>query len=372
MDFPTGIRPHGNGLQIRIQHKGIRYSTSFETKNPHKKSSITGAIRERDDIKRRLKLGIHVDLDHEGSNGLLSDIAQDYLDGLDVERSTAVSYVRLLNQHWLPNFGNWLVTDIKPSHIKKYLNNYTNPKTKKMISQKTKTCAMVPLRNVFNHALADGLIDVNPCTAIKFNKGQKPAISIFSLEEKAKILKHLSGQSLVYFTVLFETGMRPSEVLALKWDDYDGEVLNVSKAIVWRKIKPSTKNHEAREVFTSELLRKALSNHNTRFKKSYIFLNTKGTPHLDTDVFNAQWKRALSKARVHYRIPYTCRHTRAAEMLTGGIEPGFAASQLGHTLEMFFRTYTKWINERRDNEQKEKLEKLDTNWTETEGKNLSD
>jgi len=372
MDFPVGIRPHGNGLQIRITHKGIEYAHTYETQNPHSKRAITAAVRERADLKNRLKLGLSLRVDENGANALLGDLTQDYLDTLDVERSTAVSYLRLLNQHWLPNFGHWLITDIRPSHIKKYLNNYENTKTGKSISQKTKVCAMVPLRNVFNHAIADGLIEVNPCSAIKFTKGQKPPIERFSLKEKAGILKQLSGQGLVYFTLLFETGMRPSEILALTWDDYDGESLHVNKAIVWRKLKASTKNHEVREVFVSDPLRKALSDHPTRFQKSYIFLNTKGTPHLDTDVFNGHWKAALTKARVRYRIPYTCRHTRAAEMLTGGIEPAFAAAQLGHTIEMFFRTYTKWVNELRDNEQKDKLKNLAQNWTGKTGDIVND
>jgi integrase len=110
-----------------------------------------------------------------------------------------------------------------------------------------------------------------------------------------------------------------------------------------------------RDVHLNDVAKKALALHDTRFAASYIFLNTQGGPHLDTDMFNNSWKDALKKSEVRYRIPYTCRHTRAAMMLTAGINPAFAANQLGHTVEMFFRIYSSWINELGDAEQIEKL-----------------
>ena len=36
-------------------------------------------------------------------------------------------------------------------------------------------------------------------------------------------------------------------------------------------------------------------------------------------------------------------HTKASEMLMSGVEPAFAAKQLGHTTEMFLNTYADWI-----------------------------
>lgn len=364
MDFPLGIRPHGTGLQIRIKHKGTSYCWTIQTKNPYNKSAIAAAVREREDLKQRLKMGLPVLLGENAKNGLLADIVNDYLETLDVEYSSAQSYVRLLNQHWLPNFGHWLITDIRPSHIKKQLNGYRNPTTGKPLSSKTKKNAMVPLSNAFQHAMGENLVEVNPCSAVKFKKQQKSEVERFTPREKTKILKKLQGEVLLYFTIMFETGMRPSEILALKWEDYDGETFHVSKAIVWRRVKDSTKNHEIRTVFVGDQVKLGLSKHDTRFKKSYIFLNSKGGPQLDTDIFNDKWKAALSRAEVRYRIPYTCRHTRASAMITAGIDDKFGAGQLGHTIEMYHRTYGRWIAALGDQEQVAKLKKLAEVWAE--------
>ncbi len=38
------------------------------------------------------------------------------------------------------------------------------------------------------------------------------------------------------------------------------------------------------------------------------------------------------------------RHSYATSMLMAGMTPAFCAKQLGHTVEMFLRIYTKWID----------------------------
>ena len=58
-----------------------------------------------------------------------------------------------------------------------------------------------------------------------------------------------------------------------------------------------------------------------------------------------QQKRAHTVTDTAYRIPYTCRHTRAAELLSIGIAPAEAAKQLGHSLQMFLATYSEFIDE---------------------------
>jgi hypothetical protein len=49
------------------------------------------------------------------------------------------------------------------------------------------------------------------------------------------------------------------------------------------------------------------------------------------------------------------RHIRAAELLSMGVEPGQATAELGHSLEMFFRTYSEWIDEYSTGEDTNKL-----------------
>jgi integrase len=47
---------------------------------------------------------------------------------------------------------------------------------------------------------------------------------------------------------------------------------------------------------------------------------------------------------MRYRPPYNTRHTYATMMLMAGMTPAFCATQLVHSVEMFLRTYAKWID----------------------------
>ena len=122
--------------------------------------------------------------------------------------------------------------------------------------------------------------------------------------------------------------------------------------MVMREVKQTTKTHEERFVYVPKVARLLLDSCPTRFKNSFVLLNSKGNYHRNTDVFNASWRAAHEawntksrKNQIPYRDPYTCRHTRAAELLSTGVEPGDAAKQMGHTLEMFYRIYSEWIEE---------------------------
>lgn len=113
-------------------------------------------------------------------------------------------------------------------------------------------------------------------------------------------------------------------------------------------------------MYVPQWVRPVLLGHWTRFEAGHIFVNSRGSYFRDTDVFNQTWQDVLKRLRIRYRVPYTCRHTRAAELLSSGVEPGEAAKQLGHTLEMFFRTYAEWIDEFSRARDLEKLEGMKT------------
>ncbi|MFX0588423.1 hypothetical protein ACOART_12055, partial [Glaesserella parasuis] len=56
------------------------------------------------------------------------------------------------------------------------------------------------------------------------------------------------------------------------------------------------------------------------------------------------WRPMLKRLGIRYRSPYQTRHTYATMMLMAGVTPAYAARQMGHGIEMFLRTYSKWID----------------------------
>lgn len=338
--WPTGISPHGNGIRIQLWRGGKRVYSETVQGDPYKPSDLSAAVKRRQQLKARLDVGLPIHANDPGTAKLFRDVAQDFLNVFDGAFSTATDYENIINRHWLPAFGNWLITDITTAHIK------TELAAKKTLAHKTIKNIMGSLRGVMDHAMDAGHIKINPAAAVKLKRKQVKAIDRFLPAERGKILEQLDGQALLYFTLLFACGLRPGgEVLGLQWADWDGEQLYVHQQIVRRRAKASTKTSKARRVYVPQWARIALNAAPTRFAGGQILVNQRGVPFKDTDPFNEAWRKALKKARVPYRVPYVCRHTRAAELLSTGVEPADAAKQLGHTTEMFYRTYSEWIEE---------------------------
>lgn len=328
--WPVGIRPSGSGLLIRIwKSRKLVYHETLPCQDPTARTSITAAVRRREWLISRLNLGLSVGLE-AGDVKLFEEVAQEYLDTLEGRDSTLVEYHRILNNFWYPALSTTPLNEITGAKIKKVMSGWG-------VSTKTKKNRLNPLYGVFKYA------EIQP-PKIKFQRSEKKRVERYTPAERDKVLSKLAGQAKVYFQLLFATGLRPGEALALEWSDYNGEYLNVSKSISKRRLGP-TKTGNRRRVYVPGWVRPCLNAHTTRFSGGAIFQNSDGRHCLDTDLFNRAWKMAHTKARIPYRIPYTCRHTRAAELLSVGVHPARAAKELGHSTEMFLRVYSEFIDE---------------------------
>ena len=337
--LPTGLSRYERGIRIRItKNRKVVYDEAIQC-DSYSQTAIKAAKKRHDEVKSRLALGLPA-IEGDDGHGLFAEIAQEYLDLLEAKDSTSDGYANMLNRYWMPKFQNWPITSINTIEIKKVLSKLKN-KHGEPLSNKTKKNILIPLRGVLDHAE----VNPNPVAAIKFKKTQKAQIQRYTLKERSKLIKSLDGESKFYFSVLFGCGLRPGEALALKWTDLEDSVLDISKQITKHRLEPSTKTSVRRRVYVPEWVRSILRGHSTQFEGGYIFQNGNGDFHKTSDHFNRAWKDCHKKLNIPYRIPYVCRHTRAAELLSIGIEPADAAKQLGHSVEMFLRIYSEYIEE---------------------------
>lgn len=338
-----GIRWRNGAWQLEYMHHGERHYSSAKFANSE--AGFKKAVAQRERWIQDLSKGLEY-----SQNTPLHVIAQKFIDQRDVKLSTHKTYRQLLNQYWMEPLGNKPIYSIRPSHIREVL-------AKHDVSTKTKRNALIPLRGVFDLAIEEELIFNNPVQAVRLKKHQKPPILRFTPAEKNKLLSKLEGDPLLFYTIAFETGMRTGEILGLQWEDITQDTITLTRAMVRRRLD-GLKNSKVRSVYISQALRPVLQSHPGRFAGGYVFRNTLGGPCLDADDFNEAWKAALKKCRMTYRRSYTCRHTRASEMLMAGVEPAFAAKQLGHTTEMFLNIYADWISGVKDKDQIRLLDQI--------------
>jgi integrase len=216
---------------------------------------------------------------------------------------------------------------------------------------------LIPLRGVFALAVGDGLLPKSPLEGIT-NKERPPEANEppdpFTDEEERLILGRMTefcpAQVVNYFDFAFATGMRPEELIELRWSDVDlrkgvarltrakslGEVRNPKN----KRFRDVDLNTRARAALARQRLFTALAGDDPT-----IFSNpVTGSPWNDTAAQrDTYWKPVVRALGIRYRVPYNTRHTRASRMLMAGCKPGWCAAQLGHSLEMFYRVYAKWI-----------------------------
>lgn len=343
--YPPGIDAHGAGLRIRL-FRGAKcvYQETIKC-DPLSQSSIAAAGQRRKWLKARLDLGLPLEA-NAAHSAIFEDVAQGYLNTLDAKHSTHISYENIINHYWVPVFAGWPAHEITTRGIKDHLATLS-------IAKKTKKNILIPLRGLLDY----GEVNPNPCHGITFRRRKQESGSpdSYDLKQRNKLLEKIerlpapdwfAGQPIAYFALLFGCGLRPcGEPLALLWTDYDGTWLDVSKQITKRRLQPYTKTDMARRVFVPSWVRPFLDTLPSRFGGKYLFTNSHGGPHLDSDHFNALWQTAHTKARIPYQEPYACRHTRASELLSTGVHPADAARQLGHSIEMFMRTYAEWVEQ---------------------------
>ena len=324
-----GIDEHFGSYRIRFNHGGKAYTETHP--GDLSKSHLRSAIKRRQWLIARLDVGLPIE---ESDSAQLSEIAEDYFESLDAKHSTLKNFRNIWHQRWNPVFGTFTADHITTAMIRSELSKWD-------VAQKTKKNCLSVLSSVLNFADCTP----NPTTPITFRRKQKNDIDRYLPDEWDRLQSRLSGESLLYFSIMRATGMRPGEVLALEWSDYTGEKISVSKQVVRCQLVLSTKTYVKRTVAVEQWLRPMLDNYPTRFAGSSILVNTIGTRHCDSNDLNITWRKAHTKARVPYRIPYTLRHTRAAELLSRGVGIPLAAKQLGHSTAMFLSTYSEFIEE---------------------------
>ena len=275
--------------------------------------------------------------------------------------ATIKDFKKHLNAHWFPAFGNYDLEEITTELIQEYFadkklqgHNY---------SSKTKTNYLQILNNVFAHYRMR-----SPGFGVVSAKGkkakEKKPIGRYKPEQIKELIAACdrngrSGFNIrLYFTIFIGCGLRPQELLVLKWDDYDGEYLHICRALSDYKIAPP-KTGTRRKVFVPAWVRSELREAPSRFAKGWVFPNTQGKFSVKPEIYNEEWAKVHEKIGLAYgdiydedtgellmvRVPYTCRHTKAAELLSMGVPHAKAAQQMGHSVQMFLEIYSEFIEE---------------------------
>lgn len=371
----------GSGVEAR--EKSIRISFAYEGK-PRKETlktdgqpmpptpkNLVYANKLAAEIREKIRHGTFAYADYfpaspHATTGVGVTLGQQLDDWYelttDKESSTRKGY-RIAKDWWKKHLGTKPLKALKHSDILRALS------TEPTWSGKTRNNKTSVLRLVLALAQRDELISSNPIDGLESAPHQRPLPDPFSMEEVEAILAGLAdkygAQIANYFGVKFFTGMRTSESLAMRWESVDWRLNHVlvSDAIVLGELKDNTKTNVARLVqLNSRAMEclKAQKAHSFLMPDGWVFPDPKTRERWVDDWTPREmyWRPTLKRLGIRYRSPYQTRHTYATMLLMAGVAPAYGAKQLGHSVEMFLRTYAKWMDGGQNTVEMGKLETL--------------
>lgn len=272
--------------------------------------------------------------------------------------------------HLIPYFGKADLDSIHPADIQAYFNEKGQTMSLESL-HKQYTC----LKAIFDTAIENDLCIKNPVVkSIRLvSSKQKPQKRSYTATQYKTVLdfvsQHENGLSL---RVLLETGISRSELLGLRWDDFDGSActLTIRQGLVEVKDPDTGKrkilteglktDYRARVIPISKDLAAALNaksrtvdRANKNYKKGYdqpittefIFHSPSGRPERPNNWMHRIYTPVMEAMHAAHEdipilSPHELRHTRATLWKDAGVDLFTIAKTLGHgDLDMLAKRY---------------------------------
>ncbi|MDD4923397.1 MAG: site-specific integrase [Dehalococcoidales bacterium] len=278
---------------------------------------------------------------------------KDYVN-INLAPRTAEGYQLIMHRHIIPTLGSKYLTQLKPEHLQ----NYYSDKLATGLSAQTVRHHHTALHKALQTAVEWGLLTRNVADAVKSPKPKCTEMKIWNEYELTTFIEQAKGSPYyaLFYTALF-TGMRRSELLALKWGNVDlmlcqihvcrsmhvligGEIIfsapKTAKGKRMISLSPSATSvlREHREQQQLERLGTPITDEN------FVFCNIDGKPLLSNTITHA-WSKLIKRLGLKPIRLHDARHTHASLMLKQGAHPKIVQERLGHSgIQITLDTYS--------------------------------
>jgi integrase len=251
--------------------------------------------------------------------------------------------------------GKIKLRDLKPFQIQSYLSG--------MISKGNKTTTVrhhaMMIHGILRSAVKSELLYRNPADSVTPPAVRQTEMKTLDSEQVNLLLEAAKDTPYFYeFHVALYTGMRRSELMALRWQDVDLIMAEISvsrsihilndRQIIFRGTKTAKSSRRvALSPETCIVLRRHLDNEMIRCaqlgvpfnKDRLLFCEWDGQP-LSPDRISRAWERLIKKLGFGHIRFHDARHTHATMLLKANIHPKVVQERLGHsksstTLDMY-------------------------------------
>ncbi|WP_067924771.1 site-specific integrase [Alicyclobacillus shizuokensis] len=276
-----------------------------------------------------------------------------------VRPSTFRTYEWLTRMHIIPNIGHIELEDLRPPHLQTFYRRLQEQD--KPLSNRTILHVHLLLHEALDRAVKWGMVARNVADAVDPPRPEIKRTKVWTPEQAQKFLSVAQTNEprfYIAFALAILTGMRKSEILALRWADidWDNAVLYVNQTVTWTKQGPifhePKTDRSRRAVALSPETIEALRRHRVLQAgerllygpayqdNGFVLARMDGRPLYPRTLDNA-WYRTLEAADVPKIRFHDLRHTHASLLLAQGVHPKIVSERLGHsTINITLDTYS--------------------------------
>ncbi len=264
-----------------------------------------------------------------------------------LEVSTRAAYRSYLNKHFIPYFGRRAMASITPSAVESWISKALKDGLSPASVRKYHSM----LKTIFQRAVRDRVIVINPCAATELPKAVRKPRTIPTPEDFDRLISEIPQRWRLLLLVEIETGLRWGELIALRPQHIDflrrlvhvrETVVEVSKMMsptgerMLFKAYPKNDQHRSLSVgqpliefISADIASRRLS------REDLLFPSTlkPGAGPLSRNTFRTKvWLPALERTGLDFHVRvHDLRHAHASWLLAGGADLKAVMERMGHS-----------------------------------------
>ena len=203
------------------------------------------------------------------------------------------------------------------------------------------------LKQIFDVAMSDGLVDRNPAAALFVPRGcSKPKRRIMTIDDIRLAVTVLPLRERLVFKLAVLAGMRPGEIFGLRRCRAFNHVVDIRERIYRGQLDTPKTDRSVRLVPLSGTVREDLaswlgSSPGPRSDSSWLFPSERLATPVSKDNLMARYMRpTLERVGLGWVNFLVMRRTHASLMRDRGVDPKIVADMMGHGIGVNLNVYT--------------------------------
>lgn len=257
-----------------------------------------------------------------------------------VKPATYASYLHKLKKYLWKALGELPMYQLDTEAVRKVVDSWTS----EGLAHTSIKVFFRLLNQAMNHAIKQGIIENNPCDAVKLPKSTKERVRALSLSEQRKleqVVEEDSDPRAKTVNLALRTGMRIGEIAALKWDAIDLESRLIYVNETYQRVSygngkksklqfgPPKSQASKRVIPMSNKVHTLLKKLKINAVSEFVF-TTKEKP-CEPRLLTKHFHRLLEKAKLEGFHFHQLRHTFATRCLEAKEKIHIVSRILGHS-----------------------------------------